>query len=44
MEAVNGSFKKIVIVKDVVLLRRTDRGINTLGLRQFLLDESSLNL
>jgi hypothetical protein len=44
LEAVNDSSKKIVILKDDILLRRDDRGITTLGLRQFLLDENSLNL
>ncbi|MBQ6067879.1 MAG: ATP-binding protein [Bacteroidales bacterium] len=44
LEAVGDSFKKIVIVKDDILLRRDDRGITTLGLRQFLLDENSINL
>ena len=44
LEAVGDSFKKIVIVKDDILLRRDDRGITTLGLRQFLLDENSVNL
>ena len=44
LEAVGDSFKKIVIVKYDILLRRDDRGITTLGLRQFLLDENSINL
>ena len=44
LEAVGDSFKKIVIVKDDILLRHDDRGITTLGLRQFLLDENSINL
>lgn len=44
LEAVGDSFKKIVIVKDDILLRRDDRGITTLSLRQFLLDENSINL
>lgn len=38
------SFKKIVIVKDDILVRRNDDGITMLGLRQFLLDERSLDL
>ena len=44
LASVKDSFKKIVIVKDDIILRRDDRGITTLGLRQFLLDENSLNL
>ena len=41
---VNDSFKKIVIVKDDILLRRDEWGITTIGLRQFLTDRNSLNL
>ncbi len=37
------SFKKIVIVKDDILVRRNDDGITMIGLRQFLLDERSLD-
>ena len=37
------SFKKIVIVKDDILIRRNDYGITTIGLKQFLLDERSLD-
>ena len=44
LRAVGDSFKKIVVVKDDILLRRDDYGIVTLGLRQFLTDENSLNL
>ena len=36
------SFKKIVIVKDDILVRRNEDGIVTMGLKQFLLDEHSL--
>lgn len=38
------SFKKIVVVRDDILLRRDDYGITTMGLRQFLLDRNSLYL
>ena len=38
------SFKKIVIVKDNILIRRNEDGIVTMGLKQFLLDERSLEL
>jgi len=41
---VDDSFKKIIVVRDNILLRRDDNGIVTMGLRQFLLDESSLDL
>jgi len=38
------SFKKIIVVKDNILLRRNDEGITTMGLKQFLLDLNSLDL
>ena len=38
------SFKKIVVVKDNILLRRDENGITTMGLKQFLLDSNSLDL
>lgn len=38
------SFKKIIIVKDDIILRRNDAGITTMGLKQFLLDSNSLYL
>lgn len=38
------SFKKIIVVKDDILLRRNEEGIVTMGLRQFLLDKRSLYL
>ncbi len=41
---VNDSFKKIIVVRDNILLRRDDNGIVTMGLRQFLLDDNSLDL
>ena len=41
---VNDSFKKIIIVRDNIILRRDDNGLVTMGLRQFLLDENSLDL
>lgn len=43
LRAVDDSFKKIVIVRDDILLRRDDYGIVTMGLRQFLTDERSLD-
>lgn len=41
---VSDSFKKIVVVKDNILLRRNEDGITTMGLKQFLLDPNSLDL
>lgn len=38
------SFKKIIVVKDDILLRRNEDGFVTMGLRQFLLDRHSLYL
>ncbi len=38
------SFKKIIVVKDNIMLWRNDAGVVTMGLQQFLLDENSLNL
>ena len=38
------SFKKIIVVKDNIMLRRDDNGITTMGLKQFLLDPHSLEL
>lgn len=39
---VDDSFKKFIIVKDDIKTRRDDRGIVTVGLFDFLLDEKSL--
>ena len=41
---IGDSFKKIIIVKDNIKLRRNETGIVTMGIRQFLLDEDSLRL
>ena len=41
---VDDSFKKIIVVRDNILLRRNDNGIVTMGLRQFLVEEDSLDL
>lgn len=38
------SFKKIIIVADNIKVRRNEEGITTIGLRNFLLDENSLNI
>lgn len=41
---VDDSFKKIIVVRDNILLRRNDNGIVTMGLRQFLMEENCLDL
>jgi len=41
---VKDSFKKILIVGDDIRPWTDDNGIVTVGLRQFLLDENSLNI
>lgn len=38
------SFKKIIIVADNIKVRRNERGIVTMGVRTFLLNENSLNI
>ena len=38
------SFKKIIVVKDDIILRRDDEGVITMGLKQFLLEPNSLDL
>lgn len=44
LNAIGDSFKKIIVVKDNIKVRRNDMGIVTVGIRNFLLDENSLNL
>lgn len=44
LKNVPDSFKKIIVVKDNIMLRRDDNGIITMGLKQFLLDPNSLEL
>ena len=41
---VNDSFKKIIIVKDVVNVTRDEDGITTMSIYDFLLKENSLEL
>lgn len=41
---IGDSFKKIIVVRDNIKVRRNDMGIITIGIRNFLLDENSLNL
>ncbi len=40
---INDSFKKIIVVRDNIKVRRNDYGIVTMGICNFLLDENSLN-
>lgn len=40
---INDSFKKIIIVKDDIKPKRNEKGILTIGLKDFLLDKNSLN-
>ena len=42
LDAIGDSFKKIIVVRDTIKVRRNDRGIVTMGIRSFLLDENSL--
>ncbi|MBO7678107.1 MAG: ATP-binding protein [Thermoguttaceae bacterium] len=44
LNAVGDSFKKIIVVRDNIKPRRNEQGIVTVGVRNFLLDENSLNL
>ena len=37
-------FRKIIVVGDNIKVRRNEKGIITIGLRNFLLDENSLRL
>ena len=44
LRSINDSFKKIVVVRDHIKVRRNDYGIATMGICNFLLDENSLDL
>jgi len=44
LNAIGDSFKKIIVVRDNIKVRRNDMGIVTIGIRNFLLDENSLKL
>lgn len=44
LQKVNDSFKKIVVVKDDIKLKRDDDGITTMGIFDFLLNENSLDM
>ncbi|MDD2434027.1 MAG: ATP-binding protein [Bacilli bacterium] len=41
---INDSFKKIIIVRDNIQVRRNEQGIATIGVINFLLNENSLDL
>lgn len=44
LNAIGDSFKKIIVVRDNIKVRRNDVGIVTIGIRNFLLNENSLSL
>ncbi len=44
LNAIGDSFKKMIVVRDNIKVRRNDMGIVTVGIRNFLLDPNSLNL
>ena len=44
LNAIGDSFKKVIVVRDNIKVRRNDMGIVTIGIRNFLLDENSLSL
>ena len=37
------SFKKIIVVKDNIMMKRNEKGIVTMGLKDFLLNPNSLD-
>ena len=41
---VNDSFKKVIIVKDVINVQRDEDGITTMSIYDFLLNENSLEM
>ena len=44
LQSVGDSFKKIIVVKDNIMLHRDESGITTMGLKEFLLNPNSLDL
>ena len=44
LRSIPDSFKKIIIVKEDIIPRRNDDGILTIGLKQFLMEEQSLDI
>lgn len=41
---IKDSFKKIIVVKDNIMLKRDDNGVVTMGIKDFLLNQDSLEL
>ena len=44
LQSVGDSFKKIIVVKDNIMLHHDESGITTMGLKEFLLNPDSLDL
>lgn len=44
LQSIGDSFKKIIVVGNYIKLKRNEDGITTMGIRQFLLDQNSLDL
>ena len=44
LNAIGDSFKKIIVVRDDIIPRRDEQGVLTLGVREFLRDERSLEI
>ncbi len=42
--SISDSFKKVIVVRDNIKVRRNEQGIATIGICNFLLDENSLDL
>ena len=42
--SIHDSFKKIIVVKDNIMLKRDENGITTMGLKEFILNKDSLDL
>ena len=44
LKSVKDSFKKIIVVKDVINVRRDENGITIMSIYDFLLNDNSLEL
>lgn len=44
LNAIDDSFREIIVVRNTIKVRRNDMGIVTIGIRNCLLVENSLNL
>ena len=42
--SIHDFFKKIIIVKDNIMLKRDENGVITMGLKEFILNKDSLDL